>query len=71
MHEWASCHEEAANHQLPIVVALQIIQIACMEELFKLNIKFDADLLLYSFSHFECSSHTGHTLTQQRLLPPH
>ena len=51
MHEWASCHEEAANHQLPIVVALRIIQIACMEELFKL--KFDADSLLYTLSHFE------------------
>ena len=31
--------------------------------MFKLIIKFDADQLLYSFSHFECDSHTVHMLT--------
>ena len=38
--------------------------------MFKLNIKFDADLLPYWFSHFECDGHTVHVFTQQRLLPP-
>ena len=30
--------------------------------MFKLNVKFDAYLLLYSLSHFECDSHTVHML---------
>ena len=38
--------------------------------MFKLNAKFDADLLLYSVSHLECDGHTVHVLTQQHLLPP-
>ena len=38
--------------------------------MFKLNAKCDADLLLYSLSHFECNGHTVHMLTQQCLLPP-
>ena len=38
--------------------------------MFKLNAKFDADSLLYSLNHFECDSHTVHTLTQWRLPPP-
>ena len=37
---------------------------------FKLNTKFDAELLLYSLSHFECDGHTVHMLTQRDLLPP-
>ena len=32
--------------------------------MFQLNTKFDADLLLYSLSHFECNGHTVHILTQ-------
>ena len=36
----------------------------------KLNAKFDADLLLYLLSHFQCDGHTVHMLTQQRLPPP-
>ena len=38
--------------------------------MFKLNTKFDAGLLLYSLSHFECNGHTVHTLTQWCLLSP-
>ena len=38
--------------------------------IFKLNAKFGADSLLYSFSHFECDGHTVHTLAQWHLLPP-
>ena len=37
--------------------------------MFKLNIKFDVDSLLYSLSHFECDSHTVHMLTQWYLQP--
>ena len=29
--------------------------------MFKFNAKFEADLLLYSLSHFECEGHTIHT----------
>ena len=32
MHEQACCHDEAANHHLPIIVAFWIIQIVSMEE---------------------------------------
>ena len=38
--------------------------------MFKLNAKFDADLLLYSLSHFECKSHTVHVLSQWHLPLP-
>ena len=38
--------------------------------MFKLNAKYDADLLLYSLSHFECNNHTSQMLTQEYLLPP-
>ena len=37
--------------------------------MFKLNAKFDADLLLCSLSHFECEGHTVYMLTQWHLLP--
>ena len=38
--------------------------------MFKLNTKFDADLLLYFLSQFECNNHTVHVLTQQCLSLP-
>ena len=38
--------------------------------MFKLNVKYDADLLLYLLIHFEFDSHTVHMLTQLHLLPP-
>ena len=38
--------------------------------MFELNTKFDADLLLYSLSHFEYNRNTIHMLTQQHLPPP-
>ena len=37
--------------------------------MFKLNAKFDADSLFYSFSHFECDGHTVQMLIQQHLPP--
>ena len=62
MHEQIHCHGEAANHQLPIVMAFWVIQIVSVEGgVFKLNEKFDADLLLYSVilnvmaTHYTCS----------------
>ncbi|KAF6119835.1 hypothetical protein HJG60_010221 [Phyllostomus discolor] len=38
--------------------------------MFKLNIKSDADSLLYLLSHFECNGHTVHILTQWCVLSP-
>ena len=38
--------------------------------MFKLNAKFDADLLLSLFSHFECYGRTVHRLTQWHLPSP-
>ena len=38
--------------------------------MFKLNAKFDADLLWYLLSHFECDDHKVHMLTEWHLLPP-
>ena len=65
MHKRAHCRDEAANHQLPIAAASSF-----PGGKFKLNTKFDADLLFYSRSHFECDGHTVHMLTQWHLLPP-
>ena len=36
----------------------------------RINIKSDADSLLYSLSHCECNGHTVHILTQRHLPPP-
>ena len=66
MHEQACCHDEAANHQLRLLNHWNSFH----RGMFKLNTKFDADLLLYSLSHFECSDHTVHMLTHQSLPPP-
>ena len=38
--------------------------------MFMFKPKSDADLLLYSLSHFECDGHTVHLLTQQHLPRP-
>ena len=46
MHEWAHCHDEAANHQLPS--GLLYHRNSFQGGMFKLNAKFDADSLLYS-----------------------
>ena len=64
MHEQVCSHDEAANHQLPIAVAFWIFWISFHGGMSKVNTKFDADLLLYSLSHFEC-----HGLTQWSLTP--
>ena len=68
MHEWAHCHSESANHQLPI--ALLNHPNSFHGEMFKPNTKSDADSLLYSLSLFECHSHIIHTITQGCLLSP-
>ena len=62
---WWSCQSLAA-HSCGLLNHLN----SFCGEMFKLNTKFDADLLLYMLSHFECNSHTVHTLTQWCLPPP-
>ena len=61
---WWSCQSPVA-HSSSLLNHLSSFQ----GGMFKLNAKFDADLLLYSFGHCECDSHTVHMLTQQCLLP--
>ena len=68
MHELACCHDEAANHQLPIAVAFWIIWIVSVEECSRLM--QNLMLIIALLSHFECDGHTVHTLTQWRLPPP-
>ena len=71
MHERACCCDEAANHHLPIEGSGLLNHLNSFHgEMFKLNAKFDADLLLYSLSHFGCDGRTVHMLTHWRLLPP-
>ena len=62
---WWSC-QWPATHSCGLLNHLNCFR----RGMFKRNTKFDADLLLYSLSHFECHGHTVHMLTQQRL-PPH
>ena len=69
MQEWVHCRDEAANHQLPITVTFSITHIV-PQGMFKLSTKFDADLLLYLLSHFECNGHIVQLLTQRVLLLP-
>ena len=70
IHEQACCHDEAANHQLPIAAALLNHLNSSCRRMFKRHTEFDADLVLYLLSHFECDGHTVHVLTQWRLPPP-
>ena len=69
MHEQAYCCNKVANQQLPIAVALWIT-LSFHGGMFMLTTKSDADLSLYSLSHFECDGHTVHMLTQWHLLAP-
>ena len=69
MHKWERCHDEAANHPFPIALAFWCLN-SFHGGMFRLNARFDADLLLYSFSHFERHGHTVRRLTQQHLAPP-
>ena len=69
MHEQVHCRDEAANHQLPRCGLLNHLNNFC-RGMFKLNVKFDADSLLYLLRHCECASHTVHMLTQRCLPPP-
>ena len=71
MHEWTCCCDEAAN-QSAVAYSCNLLNHpnSFHGGMFKLNAKSDADLLLYSLSHFECDSHTVHMLSQWHLLPP-
>ena len=68
MHGWALSCEEAASHQLPIGELNH--PNSFHRGMFKLNAKFDADPLLYLFSHFECNGHTVHMLINS-IYHPH
>ena len=65
MLSWWSCQSAVANSY----GTLNHPNSFC-RGMFKLNAKFDADLLLHLLSHFECDSHTVHMLTQRHLPPP-
>ena len=70
MCEWAHCRDEGANDQLVAQAeAFWFIQ-RVSARMLKLNVKFDANSLPFSLSHFACDDHTVHTLTQRRLPPP-
>ena len=71
IREWVPCCDETAN-QSPVVRSCNLLNYfnSFCGGMFKLDVKSDADLLLYWLSHFECDSHTVHMLTQQCLLPP-
>ena len=70
MHKRANGCHEVANHQLSIAMALLNHPNSFCRGMFNINAKSDADVLLYSLSHFECDGHTVHVLTQWHL-PPH
>ena len=63
MLSWWSCQSPVAH-----CCGLRNHMSSFNRGMFKLNTKFDADLLLYSLSHFECEGHTLHMLTQR--YPP-
>ena len=66
MHEQVHCCDEAANRQLGLLSHLSSFH----GGMFKLTVKFDAGLLPYLLSHFECDDHTVHMLTQWHVPPP-
>ena len=68
MHEWAHCHNEATNHQLPTAAAFWVIQIVSVEECSNLT----QNLMQIHRSSYSvvCNGHTVHMLTQQCLQPP-
>ena len=49
LHEWAHCHDEAANHQSPIAVTFRIIQIVSAE---------DFSILMQNLMQIHCSTHS-------------
>ena len=70
IHEWArylwwSCQSPVA-HSFGLLNHLNSFH----GGMFKLHTKFDADPLVYAFSHFQYDSHTVHMLTQWCLPPP-
>ena len=69
MHEQACCQWTC---QSPVAHSCSLLNHSNSfhRGMFKLNIKFDADLLLYLLSHFECDDHTVHMFIQLCLLPP-
>ena len=70
IHEWVWCHDEAANHQLPvfaafgIIFSLAVFGIVSTEECSSLMQNSVQICLLYSFSHFEFNDHIIYMFTQ-------
>ena len=62
---WQSC-QSAVAHSCSLLNPLD----GFPREMFKLKANFDADLLLYLLSHFECDGHTAQMLTQWHLPLP-
>ena len=61
-HERVCCHDEAANHQLPIAAASWIIWIVSVEECPSLMQNLMQIHCCTLLGHFECDSHTVHML---------
>ena len=64
MHEWVCCRDEATNHQLPTAAAFWICR-----GMFKLNAKFDADVLPYSL--ILNATATQYTCALNSIYHPH
>ena len=53
MHEWAHCHDEAANHQLPIAAAaFWIIRIVSMEKCSSLILQYFMQICCFTAQSF-------------------
>ena len=68
MHEWVHSWHEAANHRLAVHSRGLFNRWNSFHgRMFKLNTIFDANLLLYLLSYFECNGHTVYRLNQRHL----
>ena len=68
MHAWAHCHDEAANHQLPIAMDFWIIQIVSAEECSSLMQNL---MQIHCSTHSECDRHTAHMHPLNSTHCPH
>ena len=70
MHEWVCCHDEAANHHLPIAAAIWIIWIVSTEECSNLTQNLMQTRCSIHTGILNATSHTIHMFTQWHILPP-
>ena len=74
MHEWVCCHDEAANHHLPIAAAIWIIWIVSTEECSSLTSKI---LFKQNLIQIRCCTHsfwmtaTQYTCSVSGICHPH